>query len=117
MTTALSLLAGASAMIAVLTTFSAEARADGSKQGAPTAQVLADQSKPAPKAGPAPAAAPASKAAPAKAHAKPHATANAKPKAQPHPKAKAKPKSKTRPQAKPAKAPMKPAKPAATARA
>jgi len=103
MTTALSLLASGAAMIAVLT-ISAEARADGPKQGASTAQVLAQESAkpPQPKAAP---------------HAH-HANANAKAKAQPHPKAKARAKAaKPKSHAKPAKAPAKPAKPAATARA
>jgi outer membrane biosynthesis protein TonB len=104
MTTALSLAAGVVAMLAVLTTFAGEARADGAnaKQGGATAQVLAEQSKPGPQTQP---------AAP-----KPHATANAKAKAQPKAKVKAKT-GKTKPHAKPAKAPAKPAKPGATARA
>ena len=112
MTTALSLAAGVLAMIAVLTTFAGEARADGAKQGGATAHVLAEESKPGPQSQPV-AATPS-----AKPHAKPHATANAnaKAKAPPHPKAKAKT-GKSKPHAKPAKAPAKPAKPGASARA
>jgi hypothetical protein len=51
MTAALSLLAGAAAMIGVLT-IATEACADAPKQGAATAQVLAQESKPMPKAAP-----------------------------------------------------------------
>ena len=112
MTTALSLAAGVLAMFAVLTTFASEARADGSKQGAATAQVLAEQSKPGLQSQPQPQAASASP------HAKPHATANANAKAKPQARPKAKAKTgKSKPHAKPAKAPAKPAKPGATARA
>lgn len=110
LTTALSLLASGAALIAVLA-FSTEARADGPKQGASTAQVLAQESKPMPKASP--------QAGP-KTHAHANANANAKAKAQPHPKA-TKPHAKAakaKAHAKPAKAkaPAKPAKPGATAR-
>jgi hypothetical protein len=119
MTTALSLLASGAAMIAVLT-IPAEARADAPKQGASTAQVLAQESKPMPNAAPQPGAKPRAKA-------KPHPHANANAKAQPHPKAKAKPKPSAKPGAKPsakpakavkthAPAPAKPAKPGSTAR-
>ncbi len=91
MTAALSLLAGGAAMIAVLT-IPRDARADAPKQGAATAQVLAQESKPMPKAAPQPQHAP-------KAHAK-----SAKPK-------------KHAKHAKPAKAPVKAAaKPGSTAR-
>ena len=104
-TNALSLLAGSAALIAVLT-FSAEARADGPKHGASTAQVLAQESKPMP----------------AHAPARHHATANANAKAKPHAKAQAKAqskgktKAKGKAQSKPAKAPAKPAKPTPSAR-
>jgi hypothetical protein len=110
MTNALSLVVGSSVLIAVLT-FSAEARADGPKEGASTAQVLAQESKPMPKAASHPATANAN------ASAKPHAktNANAKANAQPHPKAKTRP-AKAKPQSKPAKAPAKPSKPTPSAR-
>lgn len=105
LTTALSLFTGGAALLAVLA-FSTEARADGPKQGASTAQVLAQESKPMPKAEP--------QAAP-----RTHAHANANAKAKPHAKGKSHAKAaKTKAHAKPAKAkaPAKPAKPGTTAR-
>lgn len=69
MTAALSLLASGAAMIAVLT-FAAEARADAPKQGAATAQILDQESKPMPKAAPQHAPRAHAKSAKPKKHAK-----------------------------------------------